>query len=304
MELNAGQHSLLRQFCSRLTNFRRDELGDNRAALLGRVICATRDAVARVSPGAIVGLRLSCDELAAWAGILPTTAAELLAALSPLRIDYLAVVRGSGFWSAGTRPDCHVEPGFNRPAAAVVRSVLPKHVALVAQGSVVEVALAEELVRSGEADLVEMTRAQIADPRLGEKVAAGTPERVRPCVLCNQVCRVRDGRNPVVTCIGEPRSGHETTDAVIEAPLDPGGEVPAAQKAHVLVVGGGPAGLECARVAALIGHEVTLVERKQVLGGMARVAARAPGENASSASWTGSSPNAGRAVSESRRAVK
>ena len=227
-------------------------------------------------PGSVVGLRLSCDELAAWAGIVPETAAGLLTALSP-RIDYLCAVRGSGFWSAGTRPDGHVAPGFNRAAAAVVRTVLPKRVALMAQGSVVEVALAEELIRDGEADLVEMTRAQIADPGLGRKVAAGASDRVRPCVLCNQACRVRDVRNPVVTCIGEPRSGHETTDPVIDGPYPGDRETPTAGKSHVLVVGGGPAGLECARVAASIGHEVTLIERKQILGGMVRVAARAPG---------------------------
>jgi 2,4-dienoyl-CoA reductase (NADPH2) len=148
----------------------------------------------------------------------------------------------------------------------------------VAQGSLVDVALAEELVASGEADLVEMTRAQIADPALGSKVAAGAADRVRPCVLCNQACQVRDVRNPVVTCIGEPRSGHETTDPLIDPPFASGvAKIPARQKSHVLVVGGGPAGLECARVAAAAGNEVTLVERDQILGGMVRVAARAPG---------------------------
>lgn len=278
VELNAGQYSLLRQFCSRLTNFRDDELGEDRAELVRRVIRATRDAVDRASAGGLVGLRLSCDELAAWAGIVPETAAGLLTVLAPLGLDYLCAVRGSAFWTAGTRPDCHVEPGFNREAAAIVRTALAKEVALVAQGSLVDVALAEELVASGEADLVEMTRAQIADPALGSKVAAGAADRVRPCVLCNQACQVRDVRNPVVTCIGEPRSGHETTDPLIDPPFASGVvKIPARQKSHVLVVGGGPAGLECARVAAAAGNEVTLVERDQILGGMVRVAARAPG---------------------------
>ena len=278
VELNAGQYSLLRQFCSRLTNFRDDDLGEDRAELVRRVIRATRDAVDRASAGGLVGLRLSCDELAAWAGIVPETAAGLLTVLAPLGLDYLCAVRGSAFWTAGTRPDCHVEPGFNREAAAIVRTALAKEVALVAQGSLVDVALAEELVASGEADLVEMTRAQIADPALGSKVAAGAADRVRPCVLCNQACQVRDVRNPVVTCIGEPRSGHETTDPLIDPPFASGVvKIPARQKSHVLVVGGGPAGLECARVAAAAGNEVTLVERDQILGGMVRVAARAPG---------------------------
>ncbi|MGO9151466.1 MAG: mycofactocin system FadH/OYE family oxidoreductase 1 [Acidimicrobiales bacterium] len=278
VELNAGQYSLLRQFCSRLTNFRDDELGENRVELVRRVILATRDAVDRASVEGVVGLRLSCDELAEWAGIVPATAAGLLTVLGPLGLDYLCAVRGSAFRTAATRPDCHVEPGFNREAAAIARTALPKGVALVAQGSIVDVALAEQLLAGGEADLVEMTRAQIADPVLGRKVAAGATDRVRPCVLCNQACRVRDFRNPIVSCIGEPRSGHETTDPLVDPTFASGVVgVAAGRKSSVLVVGGGPAGLECARVAAAAGHEVTLAERDQSLGGMVRVAARAPG---------------------------
>ncbi|MGO9964128.1 MAG: mycofactocin system FadH/OYE family oxidoreductase 1 [Acidimicrobiales bacterium] len=278
VELNAGQYSLLRQFCSQLTNLRHDELGTDRGELLRRVISSTREAVARTSPDGLVGLRLSVDELTAGAGIVPETAVSLVAALAPSGIDYLCAVRGSGLQPAATRPDSHVEQGFNRRSAAIVRSGLPCGVALVAQGSVVDVALAEELVAGGEADLVEMTRAQIADPGLGGKVAAGAADRVRPCVLCNQTCRVRDVTNPVVTCIGEPRSGHETTDPAADPPFGPGFAVKAAERrTHVLIVGGGPAGLECARVLCLGGVEVTLVERDHTLGGMVRVAARAPG---------------------------
>ena len=290
VELNAGQYSLLRQFCSGLTNLRDDDLGHHRVELISRVIRVVREAVDGVSADGLIGLRLSCDELAPWAGIVPEEAASFVTVLSPLGLDYLCAVRGSGFQTAATRPDSHVEPGFNRCSAAIVRTALPQGVALVAQGSVVDVALADELVGTGEADLVEMTRAQIADPMLGRKVAAGSADRVRPCVLCNQACRVRDVRNLVVTCIGEPRSGHETTDPLVDPPFEPGtvgtastrgtartGDVAAGQKSSVLVVGGGPAGLECARVAAAAGHEVTLMERDHSLGGMVRVAARTPG---------------------------
>ena len=291
VELNAGQYSLLRQFCSRLTNLRNDELGTDRVKLLGRVISSTRDAVARTSSDGLVGLRLSVDELAAWAGIVPETAASLVAALPPSGIDYLCAVRGSAFRTAATRPDSHFEQGFNRRSAAIVRTGLAAGVALVAQGSVVDVALAEEILAAGEADLVEMTRAQIADPCLGAKVAAKAADRVRPCVLCNQTCRVRDVRNPVVTCIGEPRSGHETTDPIAGQPFGPAATVtPQSPKPHVLIVGGGPAGLECARVLAVNGHEVTLVERGNILGGMVRVAARDPAGNDLARSSTGWRP--------------
>lgn len=275
VELNGGQYSLLRQFCSGLTNQRGDALGTDRSEFGRRVVAAVRAAVDAAGAEAVVGLRLSCDELAPWAGIVPEAAAGLAASLAGAGLDYLTVVRGSAYGTWATRPDGHVEPGFNDEAAALVRRALPAGVALVAQGSIVEPARAEGLVASGAADLVEMTRAFIADPELGNKVAAGQAERVRPCLLCNQTCRVRDVRNPLVTCVTEPRSGHETTDAPVAA--EPGAGVAAATSGRLLVVGGGPAGLECARVAASAGRAVTLVEREEQLGGALRIVAELPG---------------------------
>ena len=118
-----------------------------------------------------------------------------------------------------------------------------------------------------------MTRAQIADPDLATKLADGAPDRIRPCTRCNQTCQVRDARNPIVTCIAEPTSGRETED--------PDWYVPAPHPREVVVVGAGPAGLETARVAALRGHDVTLVERRDRVGGLAAVA----GPNGALVDW-------------------
>jgi len=109
-----------------------------------------------------------------------------------------------------------------------------------------------------------MARAQIADPDLAAKLAAGRPEQIRPCIRCNQTCQVRDVRNPIVTCVGEPSSGHETDD--------PACYEPARRTRDVIVVGAGPAGLETARVAALRGHRVRVIERSDHIGGVAAVA--------------------------------
>lgn len=275
VEVNAGQWSLLRQFASGLTNRRDDNYGADRSALVAEVLSAVRLSV----NGAVVGLRMSCDELAPWAGIVPEAAAEMLASLARApegaakRFDYVTVVRGSAYGTGATRPDGQAPPGFNRETTAMVRRALPEEVAVIAQGSIVDPALAREIVASREADGVEMTRAQIAEPALASKVLSARDETVRPCVLCNQLCQVRDVRNPIVSCIAEPRSGHETED---EEPRRAGG---ADQRGpHLLVVGGGPAGLECARVAALAGCRVTLLERRAALGGMAaEAAARMPG---------------------------
>jgi 2,4-dienoyl-CoA reductase-like NADH-dependent reductase (Old Yellow Enzyme family) len=102
VEVNAGQHSLVRQFLSGLTNQRLDGYGEDRLRFAREVLGAVRDAAA----GRVVGLRLSCDELAPWAGITPETATGILDRLCPY-LDYVVVVRGSIYAVSATRPDGH-----------------------------------------------------------------------------------------------------------------------------------------------------------------------------------------------------
>lgn len=264
VEVNAGQHSLVRQFLSGLTNHRQDDYGEDRLRFAREVLESVRRAVG----DAVVGLRLSCDELAPGAGIVPEAAADIARAFATV-IDYLVVVRGSIDTAWATRPDMHVPPGFNLELARELRAALPSRVAVVAQGSIVEVGMAEQALSDGVCDAVEMTRAQIADPDVVAKAASGRAHRIRPCILCNQGCQVHDVRNLIVSCVVEPSAGYEDSDSIPEGP--------AARPVDVLVVGGGPAGLECARVAALRGHRVRLVERRSRPGGMLRVAAVAEG---------------------------
>jgi 2,4-dienoyl-CoA reductase (NADPH2) len=142
----------------------------------------------------------------------------------------------------------------------------------VLQGSVVDPAMAAEAVGAGTCDAVEMTRALIADADLVAKVRAGRPERVRPCIRCNQACRVRDNRNPIVSCVLDPASGHEATEGWERPAAGPGGP-------PVLVVGAGPAGLECARVLAGAGRPVVVAERAGQPGGTLARAGRGPGRD-------------------------
>jgi 2,4-dienoyl-CoA reductase-like NADH-dependent reductase (Old Yellow Enzyme family) len=342
VEIDAGAGALLRQFHSGLTNQRRDgygpgadegtAAGDTDAhgpgclALTLAVLSAVRAVIGREH---VLALRLSCDELAPWAGITPQVGAEQAAALAP-RLDLLTVVRGGPYSGSGYRPDAHTAPMFNIKLAAAVRVTVNGTVPVVLQGSVVDVAAAQAALATGAADLVEMTRAQIADAELVAKLRAGHGERIRPCILCNQTCRVRDPRNPVVTCVADPRSGHETIDPptepreragtfgvvgaggagmagwaaraggsgmaggaeVSEVAVGAGGadsgEITAgaggtdaavggsAGRREVLVVGGGPAGLEAARVAATRRHAVRVAERSGRLGGTLRAAAVGP----------------------------
>ncbi|MFZ9540400.1 MAG: mycofactocin system FadH/OYE family oxidoreductase 1 [Ilumatobacteraceae bacterium] len=259
VEINAGQHSLVRQFMSGLTNHRGDEFSD-RLLFARRVIETVRRAT---GPNAIVGLRLSCDELAPWAGITPEMAPNIAAELSACGLDYVVVVRGSIFSVEKTRPDFHEPTGFNIDVCRAVRAAVPATTAVFLQGSIVDVGQAEWAITDGVCDGVEMTRAQIADPDLVAKLKANEIETIRPCIRCNQTCQVRDARNPIVTCVGEPTSGHESSD--------PDWYARSPRSQRVLVIGAGPAGLEAARVAATRGHRVTIRESEDRVGGLAAV---------------------------------
>ena len=265
VEINAGQFSLVRQFLSGLTNMRSDAYGVDRLLFAREALNAARTGA---GPNAIVALRLCIDELAPWAGIVPDAGAQIAAELSGL-VDLITVVRGSIFTTWATRPDGHTEAGFGVNLARQVKAALP-HVLVVAQGSIVDASQAELAISSGACDAVEMTRAQLADADLVAKLRAGDPERVRPCILCNQTCKVRDNRNPIVSCVSDPRTGHEW-----EEPAD--ATVGRTDAGRVTIVGGGVAGLECARAAAERGWSVRVLERSAAVGGVAMVAAQGAG---------------------------
>ncbi|EID81727.1 MULTISPECIES: mycofactocin system FadH/OYE family oxidoreductase 1 [Rhodococcus] len=262
VELDAGPRGLLRQFHSNLTNVRDDAYGADPLRLTREVLAAVRD---ELGPGRVLSLRLSCDEATSWAGITPSIAAGHARELAE-DLDLLVVVRGGPMTPKAYRPDFHRQPAFNTELCRDIRAAVAGMVPVVLQGSVVDPADARRALDEGVADVVEMTRAQIADPDLVVKIRRGAVPR--PCVLCNQTCQVLDPRNPVVTCVGNPTAGHET--------VEPAEDSTGGATGAVLVVGGGPAGLEAARVLALNGHSVTVADASARLGGIVRAAAGAP----------------------------
>jgi mycofactocin system FadH/OYE family oxidoreductase 2 len=269
VEINVGQESLIRQFLSPLTNLRQDEYGgalENRLRFAHQAIAAVRRAIG-VAP--LLGLRLCADEYAPWGGITPEQAPELARLLcAGGDIDFVSVTSGSIYSLHMTRAGLYAPPGYSARLAGPIRAAtgLPTF----AQGSIVEPEMAEELLREGVADAAEMTRALISDPDLVRKLRRGQAQEIRPCLLANQDFVVRTVQNPRLSCENNPAAGYERE--LEFAPLSP-----APSPREVLVVGGGPAGLEAARVAALRGHRVRLCERQAQLGGALRLAASAPG---------------------------
>lgn len=269
VEINAGQDSLIRQFMSPLTNQRQDSYGgdlDNRLRFAREVIRGVRQ---QVGGKGIVGLRLSADEHAPWAGIKPEDAAEIARLLvADGMIDFISVTSGSIYSGHLTRPGLYMPPGFAAHLAAGIKAAVS--VPVFAQGSIVDLSMAASLVSNQQADAVEMTRALIADPELPHKLREGNSEDVRPCILSNQDNIIGLVQNPRLSCVNNPAAGYEG-----EAEFAPLTHAPVHHR--IMVVGGGAAGLEAARVAALRGHEVSLYEQSDRLGGTLRLAAAAPG---------------------------
>ena len=267
VEIDAGAFSLLRQFHSGLTNLRDDRFGSDRLLFTRKVIAAVRRAV---GPTGVVALRLSCDELAPWAGVTAEHSATMVADLAD-SLDLLTVVRAGPYSTTAYRPDAHTPAGFNQDLCRAMRQAAAGSVPVVLQGSVVDPAMAAAALEDATCDAVEMTRALIADATLVAKLGVGHPERIRPCILCNQACRVRDNRNPLVSCVLDPASGHETEEPFEAQPESrPPGSA-------VLIVGSGPAGLECARILSGCGVAVRVADRAVGPGGSLARAARGPG---------------------------
>lgn len=259
VEIHAAHGYLPAQFMSSLTNRRTDSFGgsfENRMRFLHLVIEAMRD----VTPaGFALGVRLSGEEeIPGGMGIEDCVRiAEDLAALDT--VDYFSITHGTRgkYVKDSTGPDAVAVPSASRVRAA---TGLPT---LVGQ-RIRDVGTAEHVIKAGHADLVGMARALIADPELPLKSQSGRLDEIRGCLGINQDCRAFD---PHLHCAVNAEVGRGRL---------PGVGVQVERPKEIYVIGGGPGGLETARVAAERGHRVTLFERATVLGGAVRVAAASP----------------------------
>ncbi len=266
VEIHAGHGYLLAQFLSTVLNQRDDAYGgdwDGRLRLLRRVLAAVRDAV---RPDFVVGVRLSDS---ADARILSMGEVGHIARVLQDEglIDYVNISHGDYYAIHRQVGGMDVSTGFQMPYTAppVADLKLPR----LLNGRFRTLEEVEQVLREGQADMVSMVRAHIADPDIVAKSVAGQAERVRPCIACNQGCCGRVATAGRLGCVVNTAAGDEATLA--ENLISP-----AAAPRRVLIVGGGPAGMEAARVASLAGHQVILAEAAPALGGLLTVYRKAP----------------------------
>jgi 2,4-dienoyl-CoA reductase (NADPH2) len=255
VEIHAAHGYLISSFLSPATNRREDRYGgslENRARLLVEVIRGVRR---RVGEGFPVWCRLDAKEFRTENGITVEDARRTAELAEAAGIDAIHVsayadpMSGVGFTEA---PLVHEPCGYVGLAEGIKRRV---RVPVIAVGRI-EPEEADRILKAGRADFVGMGRKLLADPELPKKLAESRPEDIRPCIYC-YTCVGQIYLNQRVRCAVNPATGREA-DFEIE---------PAGTPRRVLVAGGGPAGMEAARVAALRGHDVTLCEKDPRLGG-------------------------------------
>lgn len=258
LQIHGGHGWLIGQFLSPLFNHRTDRWGgtlENRARFALQVLDQVRQ---RVGPRVILDFRISGDELVD--GGMHIQDMVEFAKLIEDKVDILHVSAG-----LHDRPETNyrmfpqtefTEHGCNVPYAAAMKEAGIRTL-IATVGGISTPEQAEQILASGQADIVCMGRALIADPELPNKAREGHPEQIRPCLRCSE-CLIglqysRFG------CQVNPRVGHELRDALAN--------IAAPEKKRVVVIGGGPAGMTAAITAAEHGHEVTLIEQQSALGG-------------------------------------
>lgn len=252
--------------CSTRMNHRTDKFGgslENRVRFARMLTRAIRKAV----PDMVIDYKLSIvTPQRGKGGIDEADAVQFAQWLVEDGVDMFHVAQANHTGNmADTIPPMGVQPyGFFVKIAGDIKKAV--HVPVSAVGRIVDAEMAARVIESGMADMVAMGRPLLADPDWGTKIAAGKACDIRRCISCNKGCTDAMQNRQFLSCVLNAENGYENTRSI----------QPAAQKKKIAVLGGGPAGLEAARVAALRGHDVTLFEKTTTLGGQLNIACVPP----------------------------
>ncbi|MBV9105892.1 MAG: FAD-dependent oxidoreductase [Verrucomicrobia bacterium] len=267
IEVKVAHDGLLRSFASPFFNRRTDRYGgsfENRMRLSLEVLQGIKKQIGEAFP---VGVRICLNEFTTFGYDLEYGLRMVEALETSGMVDYFNADAGSfsSYWIE--IPPAAVAPAeFRKLNAGLKRaSRLP----VIAFGRITPPQRGEDMLRAGEADLIGMARQLITDPETPNKLKAGRVDLVRVCVACNDACIFQVGQEKAVRCIHNPSAGRERefNERVVTY-----AEIPR----RVVVVGGGPAGLKVAEIAVKRGHQVTVLEREDALGGQVRLAAKQP----------------------------
>jgi len=252
--------------CSTRMNHRTDKFGgslENRVRFARMLTRAIRKAV----PDMVIDYKLSIvTPQRGKGGIDEADAVQFAQWLVEDGVDMFHVAQANHTGNmADTIPPMGVQPyGFFVKIAGHIKKAV--NVPVSAVGRIVDAEMAARVIESGMADMVAMGRPLLADPDWGAKIAAGKACDIRRCISCNKGCTDAIQNRQFLSCVLNAENGYENTRSI----------QPAAQKKKIAVLGGGPAGLEAARVAALRGHDVTLFEKTTTLGGQLNIACVPP----------------------------
>ena len=252
--------------CSTRMNHRTDKFGgslENRVRFARMLTRAIRKAV----PDMIIDYKLSIvTPQRGKGGVDEADAVQFAQWLVEDGVDMFHVAQANHTGNmADTIPPMGVQPyGFFVKIAGDIKKAV--NVPVSAVGRIVDAEMAERVIESGMADMVAMGRPLLADPDWGTKIAAGKACDIRRCISCNKGCTDAIQNRQFLSCVLNAENGYENSRSI----------QPAEQKKKIAVLGGGPAGLEAARVAALRGHDVTLFEKTTSLGGQLNIACVPP----------------------------